>query len=120
MSRIVASPALEGKRKMLSASFAPPAEHGKTFSDDEIGRMFGRVIERALQIADKTPQELAFAADYANQTPVSKLIHPVEPTPMARLLAVKWFKAAYILALAEDCEGVRVQTLVTLDRAVNS
>jgi len=111
-----------GKRKMLSAPFAPGDVAGQKLSESEIARAFGALISRALDIAGRTAKDVQAALDYANTSPVSKLTHPVEASPFARLLAVEWFADAYLQALAErrsqsvSAKTVRIKTVVEIER----
>lgn len=87
---------------------------GNILSDDEIARAFGRDIQRMLDLAGYTPQEVQHRLHYANQSPISKLINPTDPPALAKLLSLPGMRAAWIEVLADRCPEYR--KVVTLER----
>lgn len=104
-------------RKTLSASLEPGYASGNFLSDDEICSTFGREIERALELANLSKQDVQHLLKYANQSPVTKLVKPEQAPALAKLMQKSpAFKLAYILSLCETTPGISLQTTVTLER----
>lgn len=114
MANTMPSRMVDAPRKMLSARIERPEATGKILSDDEIAREFGRDIQRTLEAAGYTPQEVAHLLRYANQSPISKLINPTEPPALAKMLSLPRMLAAWIEVLADRCPEYR--KVVTLER----
>lgn len=93
----------EGERKPLAE-----------LSETDRKRYVGQSVERALVLAKVTKQEAAFGMGYEDQGVVSRWISGLERPLFDKLFALKGFRKAWILALAEQDEQIEIETNLRL------
>lgn len=80
-----------GSAKNLRGTIAPEAE-----------RFVGQLIDAAIYHSRKTPQEVAFEMDYADQTVISRWTNGVDlPVALVRILSSSAMRRGLVLAIAE-------------------
>jgi hypothetical protein len=117
MNRSLARALPDGPRKMLAGGEVSGETLRKRLAEGDDSSQIGRVIERALTLANLTKQEVAHAMGYADQSALSRWIAGVETAQMAKLWRVRALRGALVVALAEAAQDdVEVRTVVTLKR----
>lgn len=76
-------------------------------------REFGRLIGRAFELGDLTPQDIQFRFRYSDQSAISRWKAGTEKPPMAKLMTIREFRNGLIEAIAERSgEEVIVETVI--------
>jgi hypothetical protein len=85
---------------------------------DDMKRLIGSAIEKALTSADITKQAAAYEMGYGeNHAPVSNWIAGKETPQFAKLWTLgAVFQRELVIALANLCQQVEVRTVVTIER----
>ena len=89
--------------------------HRKPFAED-LPRLIGQAIERALLLSNLSKQEAAWEMGYTDASALSRWISGVETPQFARLFSVMRLRAALVIALAEIAGNVEVETTVRIRR----
>jgi hypothetical protein len=106
--------------KMLAAELRPQAKADrKPLAEAEWRRQIGRLIERALELAHLTKQDISAAMGYEppDQSAISRWIAGVERPQFDKLFAVDRFYDAWVIASAEANPRVEVETVVRVRRS---
>jgi hypothetical protein len=74
------------------------------------------VITRAIDLAKLTPKDVAFRLGYHDQSALSRWMSGAEAVRFGKLWSLKELRPWLVMALAEEADGVRVQTVVTVER----
>jgi hypothetical protein len=91
--------------------------HRKRLADEDLRRLIGRAIERAIDLAKLEKKAVAHAMGYADGSALARWISGVETPQFAKLFGVVALRRALVIALAEIADGVDVQTTITIRRA---
>jgi len=76
----------------------------------------GRLVDRALVLAGVTKQDAAYRMQYADQGTVSRWCSGLERPAFDKLFTIDGFKAAYVLAIAEQDAAIHVKTIIEIER----
>jgi len=100
----------------LRAGFASSAD-GPRMSGEASRARIGQCFEWALDRARLTKQEAAFRMGYTDSGVIGRWISGMERVQLDKLhLIGVGFWQEFVIALAQDCEGVEVKTQITLAR----
>lgn len=99
--------------KMLASSIAPDR---KPLAEADWRRHIGQTIERALELAHLTKQEVSDSMGYADQSALSRWISAVERPHFDKLFSVDRFYDAWVIACAEANPRIEVETVVRVAR----
>ncbi|HYM24967.1 MAG TPA: hypothetical protein VEU08_17240 [Vicinamibacterales bacterium] len=104
--------------KMLAAELKTGETDRKPLAEAEWRQQIGRLIERALELAHLTKQDISFAMGYppGDQSAISRWIAAVERPQFDKLFAVDRFYDAWVIASAEANPRVQVETVVRVQR----
>jgi hypothetical protein len=100
--------------KCIAASLKPRDVDSKPLADWR--RHIGQTIERALEIAHLTKQDVSGAMGYADQSALSRWISAVERPHFDKLFSVDRFYDAWVIACAEANPRIAVETVVRIAR----
>lgn len=89
----------------------------KHFADDQ-RRAVGRDVERAIVLMGITKQEAAFRMRYDDSGVVSRWCSGRERPLFDKLYALKGFKAAWVIAIAEQTPELEAETFVRVRREI--
>jgi hypothetical protein len=85
----------------------------KKVEKEQEDREFGRLIGRAMELGEITPQDIQFRFGYSDQAAISRWKAGTEKPPMAKLTRISAFRYGLMEALAEcDGEEVIVETVI--------
>lgn len=118
MNQTVSDPRLDVPRKSVAAGLRAdrgPANDCKPFAEEWKGLLCG-AVERALDLAKMTKQDVSHAMEYPDQSAISKWISGVEPIQWHKLMAVDQLRPWIPVALAELASDVHVQIVLNVRR----
>lgn len=78
--------------------------------------VIGRLVERALELAELTKQDAAYRMGYRDAGTISRWCSAVERPLFDKLFTLDGFEAAWMLALAERNPKMEVETIVKIRR----
>jgi len=78
--------------------------------------LIGQLIERALTLAGISKQDAAWRMNYSDAATVSRWCSGTERPAFDKLFTIDGFKAAYMLALAEQDPQIETTTVITIRR----
>jgi hypothetical protein len=105
------------KRKSLAMNLREGETDHKPLVIDQWKREIGQAIERALNLANLTKQDVSFEMGYGtNQAPISNWISGKETPQFAKLFAVEQLRDSLIVALAGLSKTVEVETTIRVRR----
>jgi hypothetical protein len=105
------------KRKSVAMTLGGGETDHKPLVLEQGRREIGRAIERALQLAAMTKQDVSFAMGYGtNQAPISNWISGKETPQFAKLFSVEPLRAPLVIALAELAHDIEVSTTIVVRR----
>jgi hypothetical protein len=104
--------------KMLAAELRSGEGDRKPLAETEWRHRIGGLIERALELAHLTKQDVSFAMGYpaGDQSAISRWIAAVERPQFDKLFAVDRFYDAWVIASAEANPRVEVVTQIQIRR----
>lgn len=76
----------------------------------------GKALDRALELAHMTKQELAGALGYSDHSPISRWISGAERLQLDTLWSVKPFRKYLLVALAESEDDCEIEHVIRVRR----
>ena len=83
---------------------------------EDLKRVIGQAIDRAIVLAGLTKQDVAFRMGYADQSALARWIAGVETPQFAKLFVLVELRGPLVIALAELADDAQVITEIRIRR----